>query len=144
MNAGFTELFVMRPEHLRGLRRPRVRPLLDTLVAELRRSFPEELVALDEDELRDEVEEGALRAVGYGLVTFRDLARFLNLLVVYGWNCDLERPWMAALLSDGEVPLPSARLDRLVRASIERLRSEHANAQARQRHAAAAEGGARR
>ena len=121
----------LRLHQLDGLRRARIEPYVPGLAQGLRESFPEELAAVDDDALRAQVMEGALRAMGHGLRTPRDIGRFLNLQVVLGWSFDEDDPRAARALRDPADPEPSRRLDRLVKAAIARLRIEERNAQLR-------------
>lgn len=129
-------MLVLRSSQLTALRRVRIAPWVPGLANELRARFPAELAALSDEELQPLVREAALRALAHGLESLRDLSRFLNLQVVLGWSFDAEQPWVATYLDDPEVPSPSTRLDRLVKASVARLELEERNARLRRRFGA--------
>ena len=129
-------MLALRSPQLDALRSIRLAPHLPELVGSLRARFPGELTARSDDELRGLVRDASLRALAHGLASLRDLARFLNLQVVLGWSFDIEQPWVAAILEDADVPDPSARLDRLVKATIARLELEERNARLRRRFGA--------
>jgi hypothetical protein len=129
-------MLVLRSPQLTEIRRVRIAPFVPELAAELRARFPDELTARPDEELLPLVREAALRGLAHGLESLRDLSRFLNLQVVLGWSFDTEQPWAAAYLDDPEVPSPSTRLDRLVKASVARLELEERNARLRRRFGA--------
>lgn len=97
--------------------------------ARLRAAFPAATAALDDIQLLESVTQTRLRAESYGLASDADLARFLNLAVVFGWDFDHdpERTWMRRMLTDPTISSPSERLRLLTAAAIRRLEIEEHN-----------------
>jgi hypothetical protein len=77
------------------------------------------------------------RARSYGLRSARDICRYLNICVLYGWEFDAlpENAWMRAILTDAAVSSPSGRLHRLVDRCLERARVQQHNRESRHAHA---------
>ncbi|WNG52001.1 hypothetical protein F0U60_53765 [Archangium minus] len=100
------------------------------LMAHVRTHFPEEVGVLDDALLRARIEQGVRQGHALGLVTRRDLSRFINLLVASDWEFARapEHAWMKDYLEDPGVSSPSVRLERLVQEFIRRGELEARNA----------------
>lgn len=132
-------MLALRSPQLVALRSIRLAPHLPELAGSLRERFPAELEARSDAQLLALVREAGLRALSHDLTSLRDISRFLNLQVVLGWGFDAEEPgqsWVCEILDDPEVPSPSVRIDRLVKACIARLELEEQNARLRRRFGA--------
>jgi hypothetical protein len=116
-------MIVIRQAQIDALGANRRREFVDAMCARLRLHFHEHLVATSEAVLRHEVHAAMLRAQYHGLASERDVCRFLNLAVYYGWDFDQrpEHDWMRRYLVDAEAGSPSQRLHRLVRACLARI-----------------------
>ena len=129
-------MFEIRDTQMAIFERLQLERFVPDLIVGLRNSFPDELEDVPDKLLWGRIEDGIKRAFDYQLVSLRDVSRFLNLQVVYGWHFDTEHPWMAEYLDDHTVPEPSARLDRLVQASVDKLKTQEQNARLRRRFGA--------
>jgi len=127
-------LLTVRAAQLRALESELHRERLEGLCRHLRAHFPDALAATDQTALIAGVESAVKRARRYELTSLRDVARYLNLAVVYGWDFDrqAEHAWMRELLEDRGVTNPSSRLSLLVDRCIRRRGVEAENRRLRQ------------
>ncbi|MEM7154431.1 MAG: hypothetical protein AAF799_16410 [Myxococcota bacterium] len=121
----------LRSEQMEVLHELELSPYVAELGATLRSRFPDLLGALPSEAMDARVVGGMRRAFGYGLVGFSDVARYLNLEVIYGPSLERGEPWMRRMLRDASVGSPRRRLDRLVAACVQWLRMQEASATAR-------------
>lgn len=113
---------ILRNAQIAALKRRQRAAFVVEMQVHLRKHFPARLSELGSRELSEHVENALDDAGRYGLTTCRDLARYLNLAVEYGWDFDRKagQAWMRRILSDPAVSDPSVRLQRLVSACIRR------------------------
>lgn len=119
---------------MKSLHELELTPHVAELGATLRRRFPELLGTLPTEAIDERVVGGMRRALGFGLVGFSDVARYLNLEVIYGPSLERGEPWMRRMLRDTSVSSPRKRLDRLVAACVQWLRMQEASATARKNY----------
>ena len=98
---------------------------LEDMVLHLRWHFAAETAKWSDAVLLERVREFVNRARAFEIETRRDLARYLGVVTVH----ELEPtaplpPWMRAIVRDGSTPGASHRVDRLVHASLAKLRTE--------------------
>ncbi|NRR30696.1 hypothetical protein HSX11_10915 [Oxalobacteraceae bacterium] len=115
-------MIVMRESQIDHLDAAWRRSYIDRLCSSLREQFADELDMLDQATLHERVRTVLLRAASYGIDAERDVCRFLNLAVFYGWDIGLSdaTAWMHRILSDPDITTPSARLHCLVNQCIYR------------------------
>ncbi|MCA9652399.1 MAG: hypothetical protein H6712_18870 [Myxococcales bacterium] len=121
----------LRREQVRAIElelHPEQRP---AYLAHLRRSFPERLRTLSDDELRERMEALLQRARGLGLHRPADDLRLLNLAVCFGWSLDRDVPWVEPMLRDASVSSSSERLRRVKARFVRQLQLQARNAEAR-------------
>jgi len=77
--------------------------------------FPEEFAKIGELRLREMIQYGGKRASRYGIVSERDVCKYLDLMVVFGWDFDAnpDLPWVGHILHDQSVTVPATRIARL-------------------------------
>lgn len=109
-----SQMAVLRDALLESFRRK--------LAGHLRANFPA-CAAMHTAELDAFVAEGVARASQYGIVVERDICKFLNLMVVFGRDFDVKRPWAKPILAQNT----GARL-RLNRLYARAIRVAHAEA----------------
>lgn len=75
------------------------------IAARLLAAHPVELAPLSSGELAALVSSGIDRAIGYGMATPSQAARFLEYMVRLGpsFDADPARPWIGVALADGEM-----------------------------------------
>ena len=93
------------------------------LVPGLRAAFPDETKTRSDAALTEHAREALAQARGYGLAGKRDVARFVNITVLFGldWARRDETRWMHETLLDDALGRPAQRLEWLVAECLERL-----------------------
>lgn len=91
---------MIRDEQLVALRGVRQKEYERRLASHLRKYFSETCAALGERGLGDAVRYGIQRARSYGIQAERDVAKYLNLMFVFGRDFDTDPcfPWAASML----------------------------------------------
>jgi len=86
-----------------------------SMLRHLRVEFGEEVAALDDAYLRELIVLGIDRAADHGVVSERDVARYIDLMLVYGayFDEDPELPWARAILEDDAAEDPTEKMDLL-------------------------------
>jgi hypothetical protein len=100
----------------------------------LRDCFHDELGRVSERELRTLIDQALASATRFGLVSYRDCCRFLNVAVMLGWDF-LARPetaWTVRVLTDARITSASARMERLVEETRTRAETARHNETLRQ------------
>jgi hypothetical protein len=95
----------------------------DRVLAHLNRCFPEQCKGLSEMALRETIRSGIKRAAKYEIIAERDVCKYIDVMLVFGrdFDNDSELPWARAILSDGTLKRPPARIDRLYKLAMERF-----------------------
>ena len=99
----------------------------DQMVAHLREHFPDDCRAMDDAALRVWIRYGIERAEAHGLSSQRDVCKYLNLMMTFGRDFDVQEPtarWARPILGDPEISDPSARIERLCEEAMRALEEE--------------------
>jgi hypothetical protein len=110
-------MLVLRSVQLRQMEELSRRSFERRLARHLEESFPEECARLGDDEVRRMCSQGVDRAQSHGFRSERDICKFLNLIVVFGFEFDRELPWAVEILAVDD-PSPE-RMERLYAAALE-------------------------
>jgi hypothetical protein len=103
---------IIRREHVERLAERQLADLVERTVAEVRDLWPEECGRLGRPAVPQLVEDAVNRARAWGLLTERDVGRFVHLVFALEDPAFDEAPWAAAILGD-EALSPRARTSRL-------------------------------
>jgi len=108
-------MLTLRPEQLQKFSDAAVKRFEDGMVVHLKKFFPEECAALGEVKLRQLIQHGIVRARLYGVTGRRDVCNYIDIMLVFGANFDIDPnlPWARQLLTNARVTDPSARMRRL-------------------------------
>lgn len=89
------------------------------LVAHVRRAFPEQCQQLGEDRTHVVVLYGLGRALEHGFNRRQQIARYLNLMFLFGadFDRDPKLPWASQVLTEPSLKDELDRMDRLQRAA---------------------------
>lgn len=111
----------------------------DQLATHCRTYYPNTVSQLTQEALLAHLHICHSRAQHYGLTSRRDLYRFVNLALSFGWEFDRDAnlPWVRQYLSDTRLNSPAQRLELLVKYAIHRLEIEESNRALRQQFAPA-------
>lgn len=112
---------VIREEQKAALEEAQRRLYEEKLAAHLRRFFPAECARLGDAGLREAIRRGVRRASRHGIVSERDVCKFVSLTLFFGrdFDADPRLPWAAAILGAGIGP--TLRVNRLYLEALERL-----------------------
>jgi hypothetical protein len=88
------------------------------MVGHLGKFFPDEFAAIGEPAIREMIRYGIQRAATYGIVGQRDVCLYLDVMVEFGRDFDVNVPWASAILNDDMDDDPSSKVDRLFSMSI--------------------------
>lgn len=120
-------MHILRTEQFKALEASANERFVDAMVVRLRQDFPVLPDGVAGPALKAAV-AGAMAQAGdaYGLVSERDVARYLDLCATYGWQFDTtpQHQWMAEVLSDPAVTSPGERLSLLLDMCAARAKQE--------------------
>ena len=94
-------MFRIRVEQKAAFREDALRQFEEQMVAHVQRCFAANAQQVGESELRTLIRAGIQRAARYGVVDRRDVARFIDLMVVFGADFDERLGWAKAILCEG-------------------------------------------
>src|SRR5580693_7918942 len=87
---------------------------LDVL-AHLKRCFPAECAQAGDASMREAIRYGWERARRYGITSSREVCTFIDVMMVFGRDFDIDpgRPWASAILNGVELEDTTAKVDEL-------------------------------
>ena len=87
----------------------------DRMLAHLHRVFPDQSKSLVEAKLRELIQYGTKRAATYGIISERDVGRYIDLMILYSRDFDKDPalPWAQSVLQNQAIRDPSSRIERL-------------------------------
>ena len=97
-------MIALRPEQMNAFDSYMRESFIQRMAGHLRRSFPRQCEGLSEESLRARIERGMERAKSYGILKERDVARYLDVGMVFGENFDTQCDWAAAYLKGSGNP----------------------------------------
>jgi len=79
---------------------------VDRMVVHLKKFFPKQCEVTGEPQLRETIRYGIKRAKIYGIVTERDVCKYIDLMVVLGRDFDADKrfPWAGEILTTSKKP----------------------------------------
>lgn len=115
-------MLTIRPEQMKVLSQEEVRKYVERVAVHLRKYFPRQCDAQGEAQLRDTIQRGIRRAAGYGIITQREVCKFIHLMIVFGRDFDTDQryPWAEEILRAQSSP--RVKIELLHRTAVMRLR----------------------
>ena len=112
-------MLTIRKEQMDAFSHAALRIFECRMVAHLNRHFPKRCAKLGEDGVREWIRYGIERARTYGIVSERDVCKYIDVMFVYGrdFDTDRRRPWAGQILNDPVIMPPAVRTNRLFRAA---------------------------
>jgi hypothetical protein len=109
-------MLLIRHEQMQILSEYCVRQFEDRMFAHVGEVLPEESREMGEPEARRIIRVGVSRAGRYGFETESDVARFIELMFIFGEDLDEnpELPWAAEILRDDSYESPTHKMDDLI------------------------------
>ena len=105
----------IRKEQMDAFSEAALRSFEGRMAAHLGEFFPKQCKALGEAHVRDTIRYGIERAKTFGIVSSRDVAKYVVLMIALGRNFDGDPklPWAGDILRDSELADPGVRVDLL-------------------------------
>ncbi len=97
-------MIAIRPEQSSAFDAYMRENFITRMAGHLRRSFPRQCDGVSEAELRARIGRAMDRAAVYEIRKERDIARFLDVGMIFGENFDTEMPWAAERLAGSTDP----------------------------------------
>jgi hypothetical protein len=93
-------MLTIRQEQLRVFSQVEVQKFEDWMVMHLKRFFPRQCAVAGDQRLRETVRHGIRRAKVHGITAKREVARFVDLMIVFGRDFDTDKrfQWASAIL----------------------------------------------
>jgi hypothetical protein len=94
------------------------------MLAHLKKFFPAQYDGLGEERAIEAVHYGIARAATYGITSERDVCKYVDLMFALGRDFDTDPrfDWAQPILTDPNLPDPSARIELLYDAALTRIR----------------------
>jgi hypothetical protein len=115
-------MLTIRPEQLAVLSQAQVKRFEDWMLAHLKKFFPKESELAGDSGLRKTIQHGIKQAATYGIVSERDVCKYIDLMIVFGRDFDTDKklPWAGQILRTRNGP--DTKVSVLVRTAEKNLR----------------------
>jgi hypothetical protein len=99
-------MLTLRPEQMRVFADAGYKRFEDTMVAHLKKFFPDRCAAAGETNVRKLIRRGVERAASYNITAQRDVSRYIDLMMALGLNFDKDPqlPWAGEILRTRNQP----------------------------------------
>lgn len=93
-------MLTIRQEQLAVFSQAEVQKFEDWVLVHLKKFFPGECAAAGDQRLREMIQHGITRSSAYRITSRRDVAKYVDLMIVFGRDFDVDRrlPWAARIL----------------------------------------------
>ena len=117
-------MFKIRKEQLDALSQASLKGFEERMVVHLNKFFQPQCRPLGEVKVREWIHYGIQRAKSYGIISERDVCKYIDLMFAFGRDFDKDRNYSLALqiLTDEEITDPTQRINKLFDTALERLR----------------------
>jgi hypothetical protein len=98
-------MLIIREEQLAVLNRVQTNKFEDAMLAHLKKFFPKKAKA-GEPKLKEAIQHGIKQAGAHGIVSERDVCKYIDLMMVFGkdFDADEKLPWAAEILEKEQDP----------------------------------------
>ncbi len=118
-------MLTIRPEQVSAFTEALLRDFENRMIRHLLRLFPSQIRSFGDLGARDTIKYGIRKAARYGIVSERDICKYVELMMEWGRDCDEdpELPWITGILNDKYPQGPAGKIECLFeRAEQERAR----------------------
>jgi len=114
-------MLTIRPDQMRVFSREALKSFEDRMVAHLAEFFPAQCKERGEEKTRETIRQGILNARKYGIVSELDVCIYIDIMLEYGddFDVDPELPWAGQVLNDPALWDPTYRVNRLFDAAMD-------------------------
>jgi hypothetical protein len=115
-------MLTIRKEQIKVFDEMAMKQFIESMVIHVKKHFPEESKPMDDEQLKNYIRDVISSGKKYGLVSERDICKYLNLTMHFGKDFDKnpENEWMKTMLMDGIEPNPSIRISKLYNEALKR------------------------
>ncbi len=112
-------MFTIRKEQMKVFGPLGVKAFEDRVVTHLKKVFPRQSAAMNEEKLRETIQYGTQRAAAYRIISERDVCKYIDLMIFYGrdFDKDPKLPWAQSVLQNQAIRNPSSKIERLYKAA---------------------------
>lgn len=105
----------IRSEQIEGFSESASKSFENRMVVHLNKHFPQNCAALREPGVREAIGAGIQSAAKYGIVSERDVCKYINLMFAFGRDFDIDPklPWASNILRTRVYKSPSDRMQAL-------------------------------
>lgn len=116
-------MLVIRQEQIDQLKVAVNKNFENRMLVHLQKFFPQHITALGEEKTRFLVQFGVERAETYGIVSERDVCKYIDLMVSLGieFDRDPKLPWASEILNDSSMKNPRFKTENLFKAGLDHL-----------------------
>ena len=124
-------MLTIRKEQVEALSAAGVENFIDRAAEHVGKFFPEHVKALSGERLREDIRYGITRAASHGIVSERDVCKYIDLMILYGRDFDKDPnlPWAQSVLRNQAIRNPSSKIERLFKAAKKRENQPQARKQ---------------
>jgi len=114
----------IRKEQDQELAKASLKSFEDRMVVHIRKHYPTHYEKLGEENTRVLIQYGIERAATYEVVSERDVCKYIDLMVSFGpdYDIDARHPWAAKALNDKRLKDPSVKINTTYDTGMESLR----------------------
>lgn len=114
-------MLTIRSEQLKAFSQAEAKKFEDWMLVHLTKFFPARCVSQGEDKIRQAIRHSIQRASEYGLVSKRDVCKYIDHVAVFGRDFDIDQrfPWASKILASQRIP--SAKIRALSQAAQQHL-----------------------
>jgi hypothetical protein len=116
-------MMTIRREQIAAFRAPSFKAFEDRMMVHLHKLFPKQCKAASEMELRKTIQSGIEVAAKYGIMSERDVCKYIDFMMVLGQDFDKDPklPWAESVLNNRGLRDSAAKMERLRRAHRQHL-----------------------
>jgi hypothetical protein len=99
-------MLTLRPEQMRAFSEAALKRFEETMLAHLKKFFPDKYEAAGEPKVRKLIRYGIERAASYDITAQRDVSRYIDLMMTLGPDFDQDKqlPWAGQILRTRNKP----------------------------------------
>jgi hypothetical protein len=116
-------MLIIRSEQLAVLNRAQTSKFEDAMLVHLKKFFPKKVKA-GEPKIRKTIQYGIKQAGTHGIVSERDVCKYIDLMMVFGSDFDTDKklPWAAEILKKEQAP--EEKIDALMKKADKQLKKK--------------------
>lgn len=112
-------MLTIRKEQLAAFGKPALKAFEGHVVVHVKKYFPGECEKLGAEKVQEFVQFGTQKAATYGIVAERDVCKYIDFMMVYGreFDVDPKLPWASSILKKQTLKNSTTKIDHLYKAA---------------------------